>query len=253
MIYKYLPYFIFKSLFGDRKKYTGEIDHNDPDWHNWKKGNLEFYHNVQKGSIGHIINHMGFKIIKYVDLSDKIVLEIGPGIIEYLIHNQTRPKRYYLADIRSDFLEMSAQVLHEKFNIKQVEKIKLKDIHVPLPDNSVDSIISFHQLEHIHKLEIYLDELKRILKSNGLLIGAVPTEGSLAWGIGRILTSKRYVNKNLNFNYDKIICWTHPNFVDHIKKSLDRRFTIIRSVKKPFNLLPLDLNLSYSFIYKNIK
>ncbi len=101
--------------------------------------------------------------------------------------------------------------------------------------------------------EYYLQELKRILKPNGILIGAVPTEGGIAWGLGRFVTSRRYVKKHMDIDYDKIICWEHPNFVNKIKKQLDDNFINIKSVKKPLGILPMDFNLSWSFIYRNDK
>ncbi|WP_181404121.1 hypothetical protein [Aliarcobacter cryaerophilus] len=57
----------------------------------------------------------------------------------------------------------------------------------------------------------------------------------------------------MNFDYDKIICWEHPNFVNKIKKLLDENFTNVQSIKKPFGVLPMDFNLSWSFIYRNDK
>ena len=48
-----------------------------------------------------------------------------------------------------------------------------------IKDNSIDIILTFHQLEHVYDLTAYLLEIKRILKL-GLLIGSVPTEGSFA-------------------------------------------------------------------------
>ena len=57
----------------------------------------------------------------------------------------------------------------------------------------------------------------------------------------------------MDIDYDKIICWEHPNFVNKIKKLLDQNFTNIKSIKKPFPMLPFDLNLSWSFIYRNDK
>ena len=129
----------------------------------------------------------------------------------------------------------------------------MKDIFLPLTDNSVDIIITFHQMEHVYDLENYISELKRVLKPNGLLVGAVPTEGGFLWGLGRFLTTRRLVKKQYSFDYDKIICWEHPNFVNRIKKHLDNNFSEIESIKKPFNILPFDLNLSWSFIYQNNK
>jgi len=253
MLYKYLPYFIFKPLFGDRKKWGLQTDFNDKDFRKWQdECYLEFYNDNQKGNIGTTVNHFGFKIMKEIDLSNKVVLEVGPGSIEHLDYNKTKANKYILADINKDFLDISSKRL-KQYGIKNIETIQVEGLEIELDNNSIDIIITFHQLEHIYELDTYLQELKRVLKPNGILIGAVPTEGGIAWGTGRFLTSRRYVRKNMDFDYDKIICWEHPNFVNKIKNLLDKNFTNIKSIKKPFGVLPMDLNLSWSFVYRNDK
>ena len=253
MLYKILPYFIFKPLFGDRKRWGLKTDFEDKDFRKWQdECYLQFYQDNQKGNIGTAVNHFGFQIIKNIDLTDKTILEVGPGRIDHLDYNSTRPRKYILADINKDFLEISKKRLQE-YGINDIDTIEVHGITLPLEDDSVDVLVTFHQLEHIYELEEYLKELKRVLKPNGILIGAVPTEGSLAWGLGRFLTSRRYVKKNMDFDYDKIICWEHPNFVNKIKILLDKNFTNSTSIKRPFDMLPFDCNLSWSFIYRNDK
>ena len=54
---------------------------------------------------------------------------------------------------------------------------------IPLEDNSVDSILASHILEHVPKLPELKMELARILKDNGNLIIVVPDYTSMdAWG-----------------------------------------------------------------------
>ena len=174
MLYKYLPYFIFKPLFGDRKKWGLQTDYNDSDFIKWQQDcYLQFYNDTQKGTIGTKVNHLGISIMKEIDLTGKIVLEVGPGIIEHLEYNKTKPKSYILADIKKEFLELSSKSLR-KYGVYSVETIQVKGLTIPLQDNSVDIIVTFHQLEHIYELDQYLQELKRILKPGGILVGAVP-------------------------------------------------------------------------------
>lgn len=256
MIYKILPDFIFKRLFGDRRKWGLKADHNDPDY---KKMLLEtenlqkFYQESQKGRIGHVVNHFGFKIMKHVDLTGKTVVELGPGSIEHLDYNRTKPREYILVDIRKFFLEESQERLKHYGIENNVVLVEVDGIKIPLEDNTADIILTFHQLEHIYELESYLQELKRILKPDGILVGSVPAEGGIAWGLGRFLTSRRYAKKHMNVDYDKVICWEHPNFVNKIKGLLDKNFIPQKLVKRPLGLLPFDFNLSWSFIYKNSK
>jgi hypothetical protein len=46
-------------------------------------------------------------------------------------------------------------------------------------------------------IDFFLDDLKRILKTGGKLIFAIPNEGFLAWGLGRYFFTRKYVNKIL--------------------------------------------------------
>ena len=82
-------------------------------------------------------------------------------------------------------------------------------------------------------------------------MGAISCEGALAWGLGRYLTSRRHVMRNYGINYDKVICWDHPNFADRIYRELDERFSRVHKSLFPFPLMPLDVNLVGRFIYRN--
>ncbi len=249
MLYKYVPYFIFKKLFGDRGQFGLAVVEDDHDYRKWKENYLEFYDDNQKGKIGSVVNRWGFSIAGEIDFREKDVLELGPGIIEHTCFFAAKPKTYSLADIDPLFLEKSAKVLEDRgFTGITTREVSADGVGIPMESGSVDVVLSFHQLEHVYELERHIDEIRRVLKPGGIFAGSVPTEGALAWGFGRFLTSRRYVKKNMSFNYDKIICWEHPNFVDKIAAILRRRFDMVKSVKKPFPFLPMDCNLSYSFI-----
>lgn len=43
-----------------------------------------------------------------------------------------------------------------------------------IPDHSIDTVISFETIEHVPDYEIFLDEIKRVLKPDGRFIGSVP-------------------------------------------------------------------------------
>ena len=74
-------------------------------------------------------------------------------------------------------------------------------------------------------------------------------EGGLAWGLGRFLTSRRWLKKIL-INPDKIICWEHPNFISRIKNLLDKNFQLVNSAFFPFRISSGDLNLVFSLCTK---
>ena len=83
-------------------------------------------------------------------------------------------------------------------------------------------------------------------------IGAIPAEGGLGWGVGRFLTSRRWFRKHTTINYDKIICWEHPNFADRIITELNQQFECLEINYWPFGNNPVlrNFNLICSFKYK---
>lgn len=246
MIYKFLPKKIKNILFGDRELYGLKVISDDKDWVKWLDFTQEFYLRTQKTGVGNIINEYGYRILKEVSFEKKIIFEIGPGNLPHRKFWNGIPDKFIAIDVDDQFLSQTEEKIPEIFTGIKVNR----NDKMPLEDNSVDIILSFYSLEHMYDLDEKLIEFKRILKKDGLIIGAIPNEGGLAWGLGRYLTSRRFVKKNSNINYDKIICWEHPNFSDKIIKAFVRHNFKLNFIKMyPFNLLKiLDLNLVTSFI-----
>jgi SAM-dependent methyltransferase len=149
---------------------------------------------------------------------------------------------------QQELLDQSKRLLEEK-NIL-VQSYLLDSHKLPVPNQQFAIVISFYSLEHLHPLDLYLSEMRRVLRPGGLFVGAIPTEGGLAWGAGRFLTSRRYIKRNSSINPDKIICWEHPNFTEDILMELDTEFDVVRKVFWPFPLPLIDLNLIVSFVYQ---
>ncbi len=250
---QYLPDSIKNILFGNRGYYGTKVNENDKDWEYWLKIYNDFYTGTQKKGIGNFINNTGYKIIKKIDFDNKSVLEIGPGSLNHLKYLSGKPKEYIIADINESYLEESDSKLQKK-NITTksiyIEDRNKEDIS-GISNNSIDIILTFYSLEHIYNLKENLLSYKKYLKPGGLIIGTVPCEGGLAWGFGRMLTSRRWMKKNTQIDPDKIICWEHPNFVSKIKKLLDENFEKVKTSFFPFKITNGDFNLLFSFIYKN--
>jgi hypothetical protein len=95
-----------------------------------------------------------------------------------------------------------------------------------------------------------LKDIHRVLKPSGMLIGAIPAEGGFAWGLGRTITTSRWLKRKFGLDLNKIICWEHPNFAKDIVKMLDKNFKRIALKAWPMPYLPLyDLNLIIKFTY----
>jgi len=252
MIYKYSPYFIFKRLWGDRRQYGLVRDVKDIDFVKWLSVCHKFYSETQKGTLGVWVNHLGYKVTSSIDFKGKTIAELGPGVIEHTQYHLSKPVKYMLVDIDSVFLEKSKKILVEQ-GYGDVETVASDGNTINIDDSSLDIILTFNQLEHVTDLDNYVQEIKRVLKPGGLLVGAVPCEGGVAWGLGRFLTTRRYCKVNFDFNFDKVICWEHPNFVDHIKSVLGAHFKVVEKNYRPFAIPLMDINLVFSFVYENKK
>jgi SAM-dependent methyltransferase len=248
-----LPSSVFKLLWGDRKKFGPLPDPADSEWRRWQEQVSLMVARDRLRGFTEIVHRLGYRILRRVNVEGRRVLEIGPGFIPYLPFFQSRPDLYIICDISREFLEKAENMLSENgFPVQAFLLNQSETFGLPLDDESVDFVVSFYSLEHFHPLDEYLSEIRRVLKVGGKIVGAVPIEGGLAWGLGRFLTTRRSARKNYGIDYDKIICWEHCNFADFIFDRLERNFTPIQRKLHPFPFLPMDLNLIGSFIYQKM-
>ena len=246
-----IPNFLSKKLWGDRLKHGIQPVIEDPEWIEWQERQFEFYKLNQRHGIGSVVNDSGYSVMAEIDLNEKCVLEFGPGDLRHHKFWNSKPKKYFIADVHEGMMNVAVNIFQrdeinfESFLIERNEKL-------PLAKHSVDIIVSFYSLEHLYPLENYLEEMKYYLKPDGFIVGAIPAEGGLLWALGRFLTSRRWLHKNTNIDYDKLICWEHPNYADFILKKLDQNFLQSFLKSWPFGILPiLDCNLTFRFCYKN--
>jgi len=247
-----VPKFIFNKLWGERRRWGRKPDETDPHWLEWQEKQYEFYQENQRKGIGSMVNDSGYSVMAEIDLREKCVLEVGPGDMRHHRFWNSRPEKYIIADIHEDMMNAAVNVFRkdkinfESYLIKRNEKLALAK-------NSVDVIVSFYSLEHLYPLANYLEDMKYYLKPNGIIVGAIPAEGGLLWALGRFFTSRRWLHKNTNIDYDKLICWEHPNYADFIINQLDQNFHRVFLRSWPFRFLPiLDFNLTLRFLYKKI-
>ncbi|MDG1144745.1 MAG: class I SAM-dependent methyltransferase [Burkholderiales bacterium] len=246
-----LPKMISKPLFGDRKRFGLDVQHEDEDWVYWQERLYQnFYNSNQRNSIGTLINDSGYRVMRRVDIEGKNILEIGPGDIRHITHWKGLPSRYVIADISLEMLERGKQRLAERGVDSELALVSRNEKgELPFKDNEFDMIISFFSLEHLYPLDPYLTGMLRVLRPGGMLVGAIPNEGGLAWGCGRFFTSRRWFKKNSSIDPDKIICWEHPNFADFLLETLDARMNRCYQSFWPFGFPGIDINLVTRFIY----
>ena len=247
MLRHFLPLSVNNELFGFRKKFGQKADEDDDDWKKWLSVYPSAYRDTQKTSkFAKIINNAGYTILSDINLKGCNVAEIGPGGGYHFNYFKGKPAKYDVFDVCDDFFPELEQKANEIDLPITSHKIAAYKPNINLPDNSLDYIFGFYVIEHLHPLEQWMKEIFRVLKPNGQLIGAIPTEGSILWGLGRCVTSRKILKKQYGLDIRKIVCWEHPNMVDTILKTYGD-FGNVQHKSWPINLLPLDCNLVVQF------
>ena len=249
-IEKVLPKRTRAFLFGDRERFGLTPPPDDPCWIEWKRKYPYYYSLHQKRLISRIVQNAGYKVISNVDIDDKKILEIGAGNLNHMELWRGKPGLYVVTDTNYEMLDYSVKKLKER-NIKYSSKlINLSEQDLPFADHEFDIVVAFYTIEHIHPLHDFLREILRVLKLGGQLVGAIPCDGGIMWGLGRLVTSRRKIMENKILDANKIFCWEHPNFASNILQTFDLLMDREHLRYWPYRFHNIDLNLIVDFIYK---
>jgi ubiquinone/menaquinone biosynthesis C-methylase UbiE len=117
-----------------------------------------------------VIHHLHRYALALDLVRDKVVLDIasGEGYGSNLL--ATVAQKVIGADISEDVIKF-AQSKYVRPNLQF--KVGSAD-KMPVPDHSIDILVSFETLEHHDKHEEMLQEIKRVLKPDGVLIMSSP-------------------------------------------------------------------------------
>lgn len=69
---------------------------------------------------------------------------------------------------------ISVQVSNEKYSSDKISFKQGDCSAIPLSDNSIDVVVSFETIEHIKEQELFINEIKRILRPQGICIISTP-------------------------------------------------------------------------------
>lgn len=105
---------------------------------------------------------------------NKNVLDIasGTGYGADILYKFGRAKDVYGVEIDNSSVEYANAVYGSKF----VKYIKGSILDIPFNDNSFDILTSFETIEHIKDESRQIEEIKRVLKNNGLYIVSTPND-----------------------------------------------------------------------------
>ncbi|MGH9221088.1 MAG: class I SAM-dependent methyltransferase, partial [Vicinamibacterales bacterium] len=109
---------------------------------------------------------------------------------------------------------------------------------LPLKDAVLTAVFSVYNLEHLYYLADALQEIERVLTARGRLLVGLPTEGGLAWSLGRKLSMKRTYSKKYNVDYGRVMSIEHCNTAPQVIRECRRRFRLRRQRYFPISVLP---------------
>ena len=171
------------------------------------------------------------------------ILEIGAGVETHEKYIKHQYDEYHI-------LETSDFALKQLSSNKNYILHKYDGDKLPFQDETFDRIIISHSLEHIEKPEIFMKNVMKILKINGIFSISLPTDPGVLWRSARYINGffkakKVFKISRLEYNY--------INATEHIN-SIFNLISLIRYNYKgsyeeyfyPIRLKSADLNLFYN-------
>lgn len=176
------------------------------------------------------------------------ILEIGAGTHPHINYVKHEFESYNIIDL--DANDELTNIYKEKFHHNNKVNFKRYDgENIPFEDNTFDRCIISHCLEHIYKPHLFLKEMHRVVKKNGLISIALPTDPGLSWRFGRFIIKYFIQNKTYKLSpleYDYVNALEHVNSIFNLKTIIKRNYNIFSETYYPFNFIKnLDINLFY--------
>ncbi|GAB3961632.1 hypothetical protein GCM10028805_60970 [Spirosoma harenae] len=109
-------------------------------------------------------------VINQFDLSHKTVLDIASGEGYGTDILAQHAECVYGVDISEEAIEFAKQKYKRENIVFRVGEAT----SIPLPANSVDLVVSFETIEHLDAHKDMIDEIKRVMKKDGILIISSP-------------------------------------------------------------------------------
>lgn len=109
-------------------------------------------------------------VVNQIDLGNKVVLDIasGEGYGSNILSNNAQ--EVIGVDVSAEAISHAKN----KYTSENLKFIQGDATNIPLPNNSIDVIVSFETIEHHDKHHEMLNEIKRVLKIDGTLIISSP-------------------------------------------------------------------------------
>ena len=174
------------------------------------------------------------------------VIEVGAGTGAHVDFVRHGFGEYLVTDIDQAALDVARQRTN-----RQGVSFEVRDAtSLGYPDDYFDRLVSVYNLEHLPSPEAVLREWARVVRPGGVLSIAVPTEGGMAWGLGRWMSTRRHFRR-MGVDYDYVVAREHVNscsrlvaFLRHYFPERDERWYPFRlSITHPNLILACTIHV----------
>ena len=197
---------------------------------------------------------------KFIDLEDfkeKEILDIGCGYgwFENYIIEKTSPKKIFASEVTEKDLE----TIRKHLNKPIIENLVSSAIDIKLPNNSIDTVISWEVIEHIplNGEEKMFDEVGRVLKKGGTFYLSTPYDHMISkfldpawWLIGHRHYSRNFFKEicsKKGFEIEKVTTRGHLLSIIHLDNLYVSKWIFRR---RPFFEEKLDKKVDNEFMNK---
>ena len=111
-------------------------------------------------------------------VKDKVVLDIASGTGYGAAMLAEGARKVIGVDISEEAVDYS----RKHYNAKNIEYICGDAEQIPVDDNSVDVVVSFETIEHLAEPTKFMQEVKRVLKTDGCFIVSTPNDKEFTEG-----------------------------------------------------------------------
>ena len=174
-------------------------------------------------------------------------LELGCGIGTHLNYENLKFQNYYVADIRKNMLDQ-IKIKYNKINIIECDIQKKMNFR----DNYFQRVNAIHVLEHLPNLPACIDEIYRLIHSDGVFQIVIPCDPGIFYEFCRNISAKRIFEKKYKKNYDEFIKREHINTPKEIIGIVSEKFKKIDQVYFPFKIPVIDINLCIGLTFQKI-
>ena len=228
-----------------------EATPNDPSedemWLRWKASQDVVYDDItySDNSLVSYVNKTGHRLVERPfghSSHFSRVLEVGAGSGIHLNFVRHRFDEYHLTDVNNKLLRRA----HKRHSDREgLVFHNCSALDLDYADESFDRVISIYTLEHLATPHLALKEWRRVLKPGGILSISIPTEGGIAWNLGRFLTTRRSFRK-IGLDLDYIIAREHVNACYRLVAFIRHYFPSRRETWFPFYLPVPHINLIFA-------